>query len=67
MDDVKILYNGGREPPKAKRLLLPLPFRKRKGGGAYDFFRVDRDFDLRDRVHHRVKKEITAPSPKDSG
>ena len=31
MDDVKILYNSGREPPKAKRLLLPLPFRKRKG------------------------------------
>ena len=31
MDDVKILYNGGRELPKAKRLLLPLPFRKRKG------------------------------------
>ena len=40
---------------------------EKKGGGAYDFFRVDRDFDLRDRVHHRVKKEITAPSPKDSG
>ena len=31
MDDTKILYNSGREPPKAKRLLLPLPFRKRKG------------------------------------
>ena len=36
----------------------------KKGGGAYDFFRVDRDFDLRDRVHHRVKKEITAPLPR---
>ena len=40
---------------------------EKKGGGAYDFFRVDRDFDLRDRVHYRDKKEITAPSPKDSG
>ena len=28
VDDTKILYNSGREPPKAKRLLLPLPFWK---------------------------------------
>ena len=30
MDDTKILYNSGREALKAKRLLLPLPFRKRR-------------------------------------
>ena len=37
---------------------------EKKGGGAYDFFRVDRDFDLRDRVHHCDKKEITVPLPR---